>query len=587
MRMIPLQKRTLLLVLISSFIAVAGVAALVFYNNLNQEARTTSTRASIGRREEINMCDSAVVTFQAQYIIKEDGSREEIPWEVQERSDAHGFVHAIKIKNIAERPISVIYSKNTDFCRGPDNSGRLYDIVEGDQIVNRGCWMGERGEPNDPIINDGQFDIKVDLAVGEEKLIEYRRDSDYVTNCGSYQMDLNFYKVLVDGVENTQCTTQCADHKCMYAATLETRNSCPAEKPVCTGMEVGYTDPNGQRQTKVSTSNTQVIPVQAGSEICYNNIKLSNGKTIPGYHAHWDIGCLFSNPPTCSMEDLYNKYRPGGPAANPRCLTASSLPGAIGQVNGYIQPVDPATAPAACGARFQVPGAPTPTNTPGPGTPTNTPAPPTNTPSPGQPSNTPAPEPPTNTPAPPSATPVPKACGASACNPADGANACATGLECIQANTGGYVCSKPEFKQRCAQAPSAGTCCNPPPSQPPSMSLNAPKNACVEKSAAITVQGHPGTYTGVTYQVWAKRKDGQGILAQLCPTDTLAVGDCLLGSSQAISFTVNTGSLRAGDYQIYSQVIGTSVGTSNNVLCSNNPGLTNVPSCARICLAGQ
>ncbi len=586
--MIPLQNRTLLFVLISSFVAVAGVVALVIYNNINQEARTTTTRASIGRREEINICDSALVTFQAQYIIKEDGSREEIPWEVEQRSDAHGFVHAIKIKNIAERPITVVYSKNTDFCRGPDNSGRLHDVVEDGRVINRGCWMGERGEPADPIINDGLFDLKVELGIGEEKLLEYRRDSDYVTNCGSYQMDINFYKVLVDGVEKTSCTTQCADHNCMYAAVLETATSCPAEKPVCTGMEVSYTDTNGQKQTKVSTSNTAVNIVQPGSQVCYNNIKLSNGKTIPGYHAHWDIGCLFSNPPTCSMQDLYNQYIPGGPAANPRCLNASTLPGSIGQVNGYIQPVDPASAVAACGARFQVaaplsgtpsptPVSPTPSPTTGPLTPTVTPAPLTPTATPVPPT-----QPPTATPVP-SATPVPKACGASACNPSDGTNACASGLECIQANTGGYVCSKPEYKQRCAQAPSAATCCNAPPAQPPSMSLDAPKNACVERSATVSVQGHPGTYTGVSYQVWAKRKDGQGILQEVCPTDTVEAGDCLLGSSQATSFSVNTGSLRAGDYQIYSQVIG----SSNTILCTNNPNATNQISCARICLAGE
>jgi hypothetical protein len=574
--MISPQNRTTLLIVIIALVAV-GATALIIYNNVNQQARTVSTQARINNPAEINMCNTALVTFQAQYIIKADGTREEIPFEVIDRPDAYGYVHVVRVKNTTQQPITIQYAKNTDFCRGPNNNGSLWNVFEGQTVNNLGCWMGQNGEPQDQIASDLSV-VNLDLA---EKNVEYYRDSDYAINCGSYQMDLSFAKVLVNGVENTACTTQCAGNKCLYTAVLATKNACPAEKPVCTGIEVSYTDTNGQKQTKVSTNFLDVNMVQTNTEACYNSLRLSNGRTIKGYHAAWDIGCLTETDPAkkCTLEQLWQQYRDrGGPQPNPRCVTTSSTIGTLGQVNGYIQPVDPKDGLGACAARFQTVGAPVP------GQPTNTPVPgqPTSTPVPGQPTNTPAP--PTVTLVPPTATPVPKACGASACNPADGTNACATGSVCIQANTGAYICSKPEYRQACSQAPSAGTCCNAPPLQPPSMVLNAPKNVCVERSATVSVQGHPGTYTGVSYQVWAKRKDGQGILAQVCPTDTISGGHCMIGSGQAASFTVNTGSLNAGDYQIYSQVMG----STNNILCTNNPdNAQGAPSCARICLATE
>ena len=122
-----------------------------------------------------------------------------------------------------------------------------------------------------------------------------------------------------------------------------------------------------------------------------------------------------------------------------------------------------------------------------------------------------------------------------------------------------------------------------PQQQPPTITLNAPKSACVQQTNQISVRGTPGSYSGVRYQVWAKKKDGTPLNAAECPSGTFNGPRCLLGTNTAPSFNVTTAALAAGDFQIYAQAVG----QNDTILCTNDPDTSSaVARCGRAC-AGE
>lgn len=560
-----MPRRKMLTIVLLVLVIAGTLSAIYFFNQATSTQQTTQTRAEV-LQTNTDLCGQMTVESQTQFVRNADGTMRDIAATVREDGNAYGYGLKIRIKNQKNTPAQLKFNRNTDFCRGPNNNGGLHTDPAG---PTDGCWMGRFGEPEDPLFNEVRNET-LDFAPNETKEIIVYRDSDYFAACGSYQIDFAVEDIIMNGTSTGCKRTFSPEAPGGFASVLETKKACPAEKPVCSGMEVTYTDLNGQQQTTVSRKFDNIIQIAPGTQVCHNRLELSNGQKTTGFYYGWDVSCLEGDNPTCTVDSLIAEARSrGGVRPLPWCVTASSEVGALGQTNGYPQPVDPANASATCGVRWQTVSPETPTNTPAPTTPpaqaTNTPVPTT---PPGQPTRAPQ---------------EPKACGATACNPAEGANACATGLECIQAQSGSYVCSRPEYRERCSANPSEGTCCNAPSEQPPTMILNARKSACVRQTNQISVQGTPGTYTGVIYQVWAKKKDGTPLSAAECPSGTFNGPRCLLGTNTAASFSVSTIALAAGDYQIYAQAVG----QSNTILCTNDPDTSSdVAQCARVC-AGE
>ena len=160
-----MKKKVQLIILAILVILSIGV---VYYlsQTTNQQARTTSTQANIRQRNNLNFCGHIDVVKQTEFIKKADGSFQDLVDINQYHApDAYGNGLKIQLKNNKNVPLTLIYNQNTDFCRGPGDSGNLHE-----ERNNRGCWMGENGEPPDPIYNEPR-ERRMEFAPNETKTI--------------------------------------------------------------------------------------------------------------------------------------------------------------------------------------------------------------------------------------------------------------------------------------------------------------------------------------------------------------------------------------------------------------------------------
>ncbi len=451
-----LSRRNLLAVVII-FGAIALVAGALYSSNfIASNQQTTNTRAEV-LQDKTNLCGYLNVDAQTQFIRNQDGTFKDIEANVRYEPTAYGYGLKLRIKNQKNEPVTLIFSRNTDFCRGPDNSGKLHF-----KDPHTGCWMGELGEPADPIFNEVRRET-MEFAANETKELTIYRDSDYFAACGSYQIDWAVEDIVVGG-KSTGCRkTFSPDAPGGFASILETRNACPQDKPKCTGINISYTDPTGQPKTMTSTKYDTVVDVKPGTQVCFNDLNISNGLKTKGYFAAWDISCLLTNPATCTVEQLHDKTRQnGGPKPLPTCITAATEPGKVGQLNGYLQPVDSLTgATNECGVRTRVLGAQA------------TPTTPPNQPTPTTPPNQPTPTSVVVT-AQPTRTPQLEGCGTlrfavEACTETktitcgspcgEGLGECEEDHICIMTRDRNRICALKDNEQACSQNGTEGACC--------------------------------------------------------------------------------------------------------------------------------
>lgn len=317
---------------IIGIVVLSIVIGVIFYlSQSNQQARTTNTRAEI-IQNETNLGLLSVVK-QTEFIKKADGTMQDLTGNSYVNKDAYGYGLKLEIKNKQNEPVTLIYDGNTDFCRGLDNNGKLY--VKGN---NRYCNMGQNGEPaDDSQRQSAEHAIKVDFAANETKTITLYRDSDFGTNCGSYQMDFAVIDVLRNG-QSTGASRLCTDDPGCFPSVIETQNSCPDKQPLsCNGIEIKYTDPNGEEKTTISNNYSTVIEVKPGTNVTANRLRLTDGTFTNGHVLAFDISCLLSNPATCTSESLISQARQSGyPKALPITIPASTDPTKTGQFNGVL-----------------------------------------------------------------------------------------------------------------------------------------------------------------------------------------------------------------------------------------------------------
>ncbi|MFW5703439.1 MAG: hypothetical protein ACOCXQ_01255 [Patescibacteria group bacterium] len=516
-----MQKKKLLSLLLVVIITIGIISALFFTGVLNWSDIAPGSRAFTNTDTRTDTCSVVQITTT------ESPSCPDIQPGDGKTNNIAEYSNTFTITNTKNEPIQVSYRKMGFWCKEPYTAN-----ADPQSVV---C------------VEFGDVRIEtVTIPANGTHVVTVTTPTQTTKVCGRYQNDIQIVSVNGD----TTCKTPEVAGQVSGWGLCKTGIECPGEE-VCSAIEVSYTDASGQQQTTISSNFEKVVQAQSGTEVKINRLQtVAGGFTQTGFVVPYNVSCLLGANPTCTSESLVEAARNANAAKPiPFTYTLPTEANTTIQFNGSIMGGEDAyRGNRVCSVRVQTVGQPT--------QPTKPPQEPT----------TPQEQ--------------PKACGATQCDPSQ-TNACASGLECIQANNGTYVCAKPEHQQRCAENPSTQNCCNPPAEQPPSMTISDRKNVCVEADNTIEVKGSPGTYSGVTFQVWAKNKDNTAFSAADCITDTVQGSRCLLGSSSNISFTINTKNLPNGQYIVYTQVVD----QGQTVLCTNDTdsGL-DVPTCSRSCL---